>query len=153
MTDSNCCETQCGTHLFYNLGPFEKSLCVIFEYKGPGLFGLYFVHTAGVNETYLKSEENMIFKIPAGFTATFQITEFSTGLGEKGKYKVSMELHPPTYVTAMGNPAHLGAIGAATIPIGICSGSGACSGTYSPCQLGQVVKKIAGVCQCVFAEQ
>jgi hypothetical protein len=166
-----------GAHLqdqlYYNLPAYDVSICVIFVYRGKDQFELYFVKTSAIIGTgILESEGNMIFKVPPGFTSSFKIIEVATGAraSDQGKYLVTMELHPPLDGTVMKEleaDMQFKVIEVRTqqavsekqalnnpLPVGICSGSAdsECPGTFSPCELGQVLRKENGVCGCYDPE-
>ena len=149
--------------MFYNLGPYGVSVTVIFIYVGKDQFFLFFYPTSLLAGTgVLEAEDNMTFKIPTGFSATFQLTEVATGPGpdHQGKYLVTMQLHPPTGAAQMKDLDD-GVRGRVIkvrqqnkdklnidppLPVGICPGNEACPGTHGPCQIGQILND---ECKCV----
>jgi hypothetical protein len=149
--------------LFYNLGPYGVSVTVIFIYVGKDQFYLFFYPTSLLVGTgVLEDENNMTFKIPAGFSATFRLIEVATGAtaGDEGKYLVTMQLHPSTGDDKMKDlddemRARVIEIRRQNmdklqtdppLPAGICPGNEACPGTHGPCQLGQILND---ECKCV----
>ena len=88
-------------HRYRNYGPYNASVCVIFRHLGPHHLTFHVSLTTNMSLGDLSSEENSIFKIPAGYTATVELCEVTTGLGGEGKYVLTCTLHPPVHTTHM----------------------------------------------------
>ncbi|MEL7498157.1 MAG: hypothetical protein AAFN77_11135 [Planctomycetota bacterium] len=165
---------------FHTIEAGTHSVTVIFIYSGKDLFHLYFERSADIPAVVLECETVMLFKVPRRHSATFQITEVSVGFGpsEQGRYLIDMQLHPVLSshhddhvaqvpldlekITSAVEEGKAAMVAKAEVddpttelfgPGSQCvSDSLACPGTYSPCNFGQVVKKVAGVCKCVNPE-
>ena len=143
-------------HRYYSLGPFDKSVSVIFVYLGPNQAKLHFLETTAVPVGMFSSENNSIFKAPAGYRFTVEVCEVSIGPGapRSGRFYVKFELHPSLEVAAMGKPLTISSIAVdGELPVGECVGSGACAGEGGiECDLGQIPACVEGVLDCVEGE-
>ncbi len=139
-------------HRFYHIGPYNASASAIFKYLGPGTLTFHIQSTSTLPLSVLASEENSIFKIPLGYTATIEICEVATGPGNEGRYTFRCELHPSVLTDSMGK---LGS-GEATQdlpdlePIGECTALGCSSSTV--CAPGTHGECNSGLLECVDDE-
>lgn len=145
-------------HRYYSLGPYDKSVSVVFQYLGPNSATLHFVKTEDLPLSVLGSESNSLFKAPAGYRFTVEVCEVAIGPGNGngGRFHLNFELHPSTEVAAMGEAlSSRTAVLDTELPPGECVGSGACAGSGSiSCQIGQTphCDEETGVLECVDFE-
>lgn len=140
-------------HRYYSLGPFDKSVSVIFQYLGPNSATIHFMATADVPVGALSSEKNSIFKAPAGYRFTFEVCEVAIGAGDNGsgRFHLKFELHPSTEAAAMGTELTMQTLSVDIgLPVGECVGDGDCAGAGSiPCDFGKIPRCVDGTLECV----
>jgi hypothetical protein len=159
--------------IFYFLEARDYSRLVIYQYIGKDQFQVFTVNASTVpnpGNFLLTTDSLMLFKVPQGYEATFEITEVAVRAQQpdyQGRYLVTMQLHPfrgsladlEKHATDM-EKMHATMVRKGVEPVasdddelGVCiaepNNPDGCTGAYSPCRWGQVVRRIDKKCQCV----
>lgn len=159
--------------IFYFLEARSYSRLVIYQYVGKDRFQVFTENAETLpnpGNFLMKTDSLMLFKVPQGYEATFEIIEVATRAKQpdyQGRYLVTMKLHPfrgsldelERHADEMKKVQYIlekegiapsetdfDELGQCVAEMGNPDG---CAGSYSPCRWGQVVRRVDGECKCV----